>query len=201
MSLIGPILSLLLFAKIVQLVRREPPHWAQTLSLIVPAGVMVIIALPSVFLDTGYANDSLWTLGWGGRLGVIAISSLGLIAVFGAIAVKSKRMARLPGLLAVPLDIIAGLLIYSVAFWLSPQLFYSFYQIIFPDLPAQIVIKSPLDQDRLRTIIIPAQGGSLADHLAGVGFWAVIPFTLWLHAGRKSQQLYSSGNLRMSKDD
>ncbi len=186
MALIGPILSLILFGVIVGQVRRAPPYWAQTLCLIVPACMMVIIALPSVFFDTGYANDSLWTLGLGGRIGVVAISSFGLMAVFSVIAMKSNRLARLPQPAAIPLDIVAGLLVYCIAFWLSPQLFYSFYQLIFPDLPAQIVIKSPIDLDRLRDIIIPKHGGSLSDHLAGVGFWAVIPFTLWLHAGRKS---------------
>jgi hypothetical protein len=184
MSLIGPTLSLILFYKLWRTTRHQPSSWQQTLSLALSACIVVILALSSVFLSSGYANDSLWTLGWGGRIGVVAISLIGLAGIFTVLAFKSRALGQSSPWVTIPLDIIAGMLIYLLALWLSPQVFYTFYQTIFTDLPVQIVIKSPFDLNRLQQILIPVKDGSLANHLASIGFWAVLPFTIWQHANR-----------------
>ncbi len=185
MSLIGPGLSLVLFYKVWRTSRRLPRHWQRTLSLTAASITVVTLALSAVFLNSDYTDDSLWTLGWGGRIGVVAISVIGLVGIFAALALKSRAFGRFSPWMAIPLDILAGLLIYLGVLWLSPQVYYTFYQMIFTDLPVQIVIKSPVDPDRLHQILIPVKGGSLADHLASIGFWAVLPFTIWQHANRR----------------
>lgn len=136
-------------------------------------------------IAAGYPQDSFWTLDTFGRIGVAAISGIGISLIFLALAMKSRiilRFRRGPTATAWALiDIAIGLLAYGVIFSLSPQIFYSFYRMIFANLPQQWVIDGVLDQDRLKMIAVMAPGGSLADHLAGVTLWAILPFTAWLH--------------------
>lgn len=125
----------------------------------------------------GYPGDSFWTLGIGGRSGVVAISFGGFAALFAGCAVLLRRVPVGPGWTCGA--IAAGLLAYAIIYSVSPQVFYSFYRLIFPGLPTQWVIDGMLDFARLSAAIDLRTAASLSDDLAGVGFWALIPFVLW----------------------
>ena len=133
---------------------------------------------------TAYANDSFWTLDWLGRIGVVGISAVGIGTVFWLIAWKSWGMMRLGGRWIIPLDIIIGWALFAVVYSVSPQVFYTFYSFIFPDLPQQWVISGPVAVDRLQAALDLRGNRNLSDDLAGVTFWAIAPFTIWLHIRR-----------------
>lgn len=136
-------------------------------------------------IAAGYPGDSYWTLNWVGHTGVVTISLVGIAMLFLALAAKTRLVLGLarggPGMIRASLDGLAGLLIFAVVFSVSPQVFYTFYQLIIPGLPSQLVVDTLIDTDRLTAIARLDPQGSLADHLAGITFWAILPFTLWLH--------------------
>lgn len=149
---------------------------------LVPASfAAVFLGAPEVWhtIGAGYPHDSFWTLAWGGRIAVVAVSTLGFAGIFVILSWKTQYFQQLPTALALPLDILAGVLIYGAVYTISPQVFYTLYQQIFPGLPNQIVVTTLFDTAQLVKIAQLAQGGSLSDHLAGVGLWAILPFTLW----------------------
>jgi hypothetical protein len=152
---------------------------AVPVGMLISFGLVILVSPPlQASINTGYPDDSFWTLGWGGRAGVLAITMIGFVLLYALLALKSRALQdRRAGI--VVLDIAAGLLIYAVVYSLSPQVFYWFYRMILPDLPSQVVIKSPLDLTAIRAAIDFGDGPSLAQDIAGVGLWAVVPFSLW----------------------
>ena len=134
---------------------------------------------------TGYPTDSFWTLEAGGRLGVIAISTVGLGCMFAGLAWKTKQVLRIKAQASATawmlFDTAIGCLIFGVIHTVSPQVFYSFYRLIFSNLPKQWVIDTIFDAERLQIIATLPASGSMADHLAGMILWSIIPFTGWLH--------------------
>jgi len=156
------------------------------LLVLVPAALFcVFVGSPNLWAQSlaGYPNDSFWDLGTFGRTGVILISSLGLLALFlliGRIAIWLR--GRMGGRGFVP-ALLIGWGIYGLVYSLSPQAFYTLYQVIFPDLPAQIVVKHLVDFERLIRVARLSEGGSLSDHLAGVALWGIGIYVGWIVFG------------------
>ena len=146
----------------------------------------VVLNSPGVWLalGNGYEGDSFATLSLTGKIGVIAISTAGLAAIYAVCAAKTGRLLRdqptRPAL--VVLDVIVSICIFGLIYAVSPQVFYTFYQFLFPDLPDQNVLRWPLALEQFRSAIALAPTGSLSSHLAGIGWLGIVPFTLWFHA-------------------
>ncbi|MEJ6397101.1 hypothetical protein [Yoonia sp. 208BN28-4] len=130
-------------------------------------------------LMSPYADDSFWTLTTAGRAGVIAITVSGLALVLWIAQKLTPTFAKLPFLAAAILHSVAALAIFAVIYGVSPQVFYSFYQIIFPDLPAQWVISPATALSRLGDAIDLITAPNLSDDIAGLTFWTLIPFAAW----------------------
>ena len=99
---------------------------------------------------------------------------------------KSRLFRTMPIILGLPLDVAIGFVTFAVVYAISPQIYYTLYQFIFPNLPNQIVVKRLLDVERIIQIAQFSPVGSLSNHLAGIAFWAVLPFTIWMHANRRA---------------
>lgn len=167
--------------------------WGRSLSRLQFVGLaalaMVVVLLAARPVQDavlgGYPGDSFWDLGAGGRFGVLFISTVGLLLIFLLLAWKSRFFRGFPMGIGLAFDVLAGLLIYVLVFSMSPQIYYTLYQMIFPDLPAQIVVQH-LVSPRLAEIVRLGHDGSMSDHLAGTALWAVLPFTLWVHSRKAS---------------
>lgn len=187
MSLLSASLALVWCAGFWMLSRDTRHSAAVTLTGACASLLAVGLAASTIWpqVRAGYPGDSYWSLTWVGHAGVLTISIVGLALVFLASAAKTRVLLRVFGaanhILLALLDILLGLLAYAVVLSLSPQAYYSLYRLLFPGLPQQSVIKSWLDLDRLHLVARLDATGSLAEHLSGIGFWAVVPFTLWLH--------------------
>ena len=187
MTILSASLSTLWLAAFWLLTRDRATTLALTLAATIACMISIAIASTSIWasITAGYANDSYWTLSKGGRIGVLAISTVGLALFFVSLAWKSRIIlglrAQISATAWVLFDIAFGWLAFGVLHTISPQLFYSFYRLIFDYLPNQWVIDSILDVETLSLIAQLSSGGSLSDHLAGVALWAIVPFTLWLH--------------------
>jgi hypothetical protein len=164
--------------------------WRLVFAAIPLSLAIVVIASPSIWasIADGYPGDSFWTLSATGRIGVLAISTIGLTCIFALCAKKTKLILRVKrqvsGTAWALFDIAIGLILFGVVYSVSPQIFYGLYRRLIPNLPAQWVVDSVFDVDRLQIIAAIPINGSLADHLAGVALWAIIPFTIWMHMHR-----------------
>jgi hypothetical protein len=152
-------------------------HWAVAA---VCSVLLICILSPAVWLQglQGYPQDSYWTLGLAGRVGVLAISLVGISAFYGLLWVAIRRFSARTRLV---LTVVCGGFGFVLLQALAPQAFYAFYRFIFPDLPQQWVVGHVFDLDQLRALASMPKGGSLSDHLAGMAFWAVCPFAVWAH--------------------
>ena len=187
MTLFSASLSLLWLAAF-WLMTRDRPDGRGLLGISIIASIVAVVIaadnLHSAILST-YPTDSFWTLATSGRLGVIAISTIGLGAMFAGLAWKTRRVLQIKTQVSATawmlFDMAAGCLIFGIIHTISPQVFYSFYRLIFDGLPNQWVIDTLFDRARMQAIAALPANANMADHLAGVILWAVVPFTGWLH--------------------
>lgn len=84
-----------------------------------------------------YQEDSFFTLGMGGRAGLLALTlcfSLFMLWLATRLRVRIRHW-WVRGAVA--------LVLFWAFVWLSPQIYYAYYLLIFDGLPVQIVVKSP----------------------------------------------------------
>ncbi|SFJ78534.1 hypothetical protein [Jannaschia pohangensis] len=112
-----------------------------------------------------YGEDSFFTLSGGGQLGLALLS-----LILWALAVLLVwRLARGPIRGAV-----LALVVFVLFVWLSPQIYYAYYFLIFDDLPVQIVIKSPPGPGYLLRLLTFTQEASLSRHGQGLLGWSLL---------------------------
>lgn len=120
------------------------------------------------------------TLGLGARLGLMALSAALFLGLLWIAALKTRWLAGLS--FAPLLDSIARALLALAAIMLSAQLYYAYYRLIIPSLPAQVVIAWP-GWDDIADLLSIWQDGPLGQRLRGAVFWAVTlagPLSHWL---------------------
>ncbi len=114
-----------------------------------------------------YAGDTFFHLSPVGQIG------LGLLSVFLAsiyILGFIKISTRFAMIVKVPLAIV--LLWFFI--WLSPQIYYLYYRMIFDTLPLQWVIQTPPSILSLLEIIFFFGDSTLSAHSKGILFWLMI---------------------------
>ena len=111
-----------------------------------------------------YNEDSFFTLSVGGQIGLAILSlvlSAGLIWLVWRLGRRSRWITR----------ILIGLGGYMIFAWASPQIYYSYYLMIFDGLPLQWVIRWPPEMaEAIREITFTARD-SLASHGRGILGW------------------------------
>ena len=105
-----------------------------------------------------YADDSLFTLRLVEAAGLLVVTAL---LVLGLLAL-ARRLRR--GGLARQVVAAAGL--FWVFLWLSPQVYYAYYQLIFDGLPVQIVIGWPPGAETVVRRLMFARPATLAARCA-----------------------------------
>lgn len=126
-----------------------------------------------------YEGDSFFTLSSGGRLGLVVLSVV-LAICWLVLAQWIRRQSA-----SMIIGAIASLALFWAFVWLSPQLYYTYYLAIVPDLPWQVVVKVPPGIDVLASLMLFRDQQSLAAHSAGLLGWALlftgtIDFNQWL---------------------
>lgn len=121
-----------------------------------------------------YAEDSFFTLDFWQRAGLLAVSlALAGFVAWGAYAAFRVAEARLAPRLAMALGVFWGFA------WLSPQVYYLYYQSVIPGLPWQMVIGWPPRPDEILRLIGFQAAPSLSDHSKGVMAWALLVWAAW----------------------
>ncbi len=114
-----------------------------------------------------YAGDSFYSLSAAGQGGLVVVSTLLALAAVACV-LALFRVAKSLGL-----RMIAALCVFWVFLWLSPQIYYFYYQIILDDLPWQIVIGGPPNPTALIKLLLFSGPTTLADHAKGVLGWTL----------------------------
>ena len=114
-----------------------------------------------------YADDSFFTLGLVETVGLLVVTAL---LVLGVLALARRMYRR--GQLGRRLLWAAGL--FWVFLWLSPQVYYAYYQIIFEGLPVQIVIGWPPGAETVLRRLVFAGPATLSAHGQGVLGWVLV---------------------------
>ena len=118
-----------------------------------------------------YTDDSFNTLTTTQQLGLTAISILlGIICIF--ICFRFARNRSLLGRLLISFGI------FFLFVWLSPQIYYIYYLIIFDGLPFQTVIKQPPSLWALTQLLTFQSKASLSDHSKAILGWVLIVIAL-----------------------
>ena len=119
-----------------------------------------------------YAEDSFFTLGPLGRVGLVIVSILFAMTALGMTWVMTRLR---PLIIRVP---IWGVL-FITFIWASPQGYYLYYRLIFDGLPAQSVVGSPPPPDVVLAFLTFSHQATLSAHSVGVLGWAMMIVAIW----------------------
>ncbi|MEM7634235.1 MAG: hypothetical protein AAF299_06730 [Pseudomonadota bacterium] len=114
-----------------------------------------------------YEGDTFFSLTLAARFGLVLLS-LGLAALMLAVFV------RLTCLLAWPVRLLLAPAFLWLFVWLSPQVFYLYYMMLFDDLPLQIVVQSPPRPSKIAHLLSFSDKAALSHHAIGLLGWALV---------------------------
>ena len=109
-------------------------------------------------------GDSFFLLSAAGRVGLAGLSALLAVAAGAAVLAFKTPVGR----------IASGLLVFWLFLWLTPQVYYLYYQIILDDLPWQIILGPPPSPDALLDQLLFRGPATLSNHAKGVLGWALL---------------------------
>lgn len=118
-----------------------------------------------------YADDSFNTLTTIQQIGLTTVSLLLCVVCIFFCYQFTKNKALLTGLLI-------SIGIFFLFVWLSPQAYYTYYLMIFDNLPLQIVIKQPPSPWTLTQLLTFQSKVSLSDHSQAILGWVLIIIAL-----------------------
>ena len=114
-----------------------------------------------------YVGDPFFSPTMAGRTGLIVLS---LVLAASVVAVFIRSVSPLPTLVR----LLLALLVFWAFVWLSPQVYYLYYLMLFDGLPLQIVVQTPPGPSELAGLLSFTGIASLARHSQGVLGWALI---------------------------
>lgn len=120
-----------------------------------------------------YENDSFLTLSVAERIGLVCVTLLLSAALIWLFWVAIKRVN-------IWIRPLLALVFLYVFIWLSPQIYYLYYLVIFDFLDLKNVIHPPFNPLILANLLTFTESGKLADHGKGVLGWILIALS-FLH--------------------
>ncbi len=118
-----------------------------------------------------YQGDSLFTLSGPEQFGLILLSA--------TLWIGSLWFSRRLGKKRSPLrKVVITLGLFWLFLWLSPQIYYTYYLAIFPELPLQSVVKTPPSPLRVLRILTFTEGFTLSAHSQAIMGWCLIASAL-----------------------
>ena len=114
-----------------------------------------------------YSQDSFFDLSFWERVGLVGISAM--LATLTLLAAWVILRNRAPWL-----RILGALTLLWLFVWVSPQIYYTYYRMIIPDLPLQWVIWPPPGPGEALRMLIFSGPQNLSAHSQAVLGWALI---------------------------
>ncbi|MEP3845531.1 MAG: hypothetical protein ABJM43_09340 [Paracoccaceae bacterium] len=113
-----------------------------------------------------YSQDSFFDLTLWGQLGLACLS----IALFSLMVFISWATLRRRSIWT---RIIGALILFGVFVWASPQVYYMYYRMIFPDLPMQWVIWHLREPFKALQMLVFQYRPNLSAHSQGILGWVI----------------------------
>lgn len=114
-----------------------------------------------------YQGDTFFHLSIPGQIGLVLLSGCLALLLLWVFWKTSSRFGTLVKVL------LAFLCLWGFV-WISPQVYYLYYWLIFEDLPLQMVIQSPPGIQTIVELISFKGKATLSDHSKGALFWLMI---------------------------
>ena len=118
-----------------------------------------------------YADDSFFSLPVIGQYGLAALS----LALSIATCWLTWKIGRGR---PIWIRLALALLAFWLFIWLSPQIYYHYYMLFFPDLPWQIVVKPPPGPGTVAELMGFQARENLANHSRGILAWLLVVLAL-----------------------
>ncbi|WP_298916383.1 hypothetical protein [uncultured Roseobacter sp.] len=119
-----------------------------------------------------YGQDSFFTLSTVGQIGLAAVSAfLSFVMIWGASRLARHRAWVWRCALA--------LVAFWLFVWLSPQIYYFYYLILFDGLPVQWIVKTAPGPMHLLRLLTFTSDANLSHHSQGALGWMMIIAALW----------------------
>lgn len=126
-----------------------------------------------------YSEDSFFSLGTGGQIGLACLSlALAVALMFGA----WRLMRGKPFVVRLGLAVV----LFGLFVWLSPQVYYTYYQMIFDNLPVQWVIDWPPFAEMFAYASFTGRS-TLSAHSQGALCWGLVALAI-LGSRRRGQK-------------
>lgn len=125
-----------------------------------------------------YESDTFFNLSILGRVGLGALSITLFAITVAAFYLVAKRMSLVTG-------IVTAMVFLWAFIWLSPQIYYLYYILLFDGLPLQNVIHTPPNAQEILTIMTFTSDAWLSAHAKAVLGWVMILLSFWV-AHRRS---------------
>ena len=109
--------------------------------------------------------------GMGGRIGLVILSSVLVTFCFGIVWRCVKGWGRV-------WRVVFALGVFWGFLWLSPQVYYAYFWMIFENLPVQIVVRTPPGVGEVARLLSFTGKASLAQQGQGVFGWLLIATAL-----------------------
>lgn len=128
-----------------------------------------------------YEGDTFFNLTILGRIGLAALSITLFVVCIAAFYWVAKRMSLVP-------RIVTALVFLWLFIWLSPQIYYLYYLLLFDGLPLQNVIRKPPDAQEIVGIMTFSDRAWLSSHAKALLGWTMILLSfLVVHKNTRSK--------------
>jgi len=125
-----------------------------------------------------YERDTFFNLSIPGQIGLAALSlALALVMIWLTFTVL-KKIPRINLLFDALIALSLAVSAFWLFVWLSPQIYYTYYHLLFDDLPRQIVVKTPPTLETLANLLFFQNRVALSHHATGILGWALILIAL-----------------------
>ncbi|WP_299956203.1 hypothetical protein [uncultured Roseobacter sp.] len=119
-----------------------------------------------------YAQDSFFTLSLVGQVGLVLVS----VMLAAGTVFLAWRLSRVRSLI---LRACVAVVLFGAFVWISPQVYYAYYLLIFDGLPLQWVIQDPPSPLFLVKLLGFAVKSDLSHHGQGLLGWLCLGAALW----------------------
>lgn len=113
-----------------------------------------------------YAEDSFFTLGMGGRIGLVFVSVLLSVGSIWFVFWFVHGLGRF-------VRVLLALAVFYLFVWISPQIYYMYYLVIIDGLPLQWVIQSPPSWQKIIRLMTFTDRATLTEHGQGLLWWGL----------------------------
>ncbi|MDW3180464.1 hypothetical protein [Roseobacter sp.] len=119
-----------------------------------------------------YAQDSFFTLSFVGQVGLVLVS----VMLAAGTVFLAWRLSRVRSLI---LRACVAVVLFGAFVWISPQVYYGYYLLIFDGLPLQWVIQDPPSPLFLVKLLAFSVKSDLSHHGQGLLGWLCLGAALW----------------------